>query len=227
MTENYYDILGISSNASVEEIKKAYRKLVLKYHPDLPNLNPSINAEEKMKKINEAYMHVMEDKKQNYNNINSNNNNFSSNYSDSYSEQFDIFSESPKQYTYYEDKKNQVINLDYLDINDLFIGDICVYKYKLNYDYYAPFEEQTTLRTLYKNAILLRVGFDEYINLSSLTNILLIRLFNEKISVDKLKIKGDFVKPYVGEIFAKNPMKLDNIYEQYTSIKKLKKVRNA
>ncbi len=224
MTENYYDILGVSSNASVEEIKKAYRKLVFKYHPDL---NPGINNEEKMKKIIEAYKHIMKDKKQNHDNINSNNNNDSSSYSDSCSEQFDIFSGFTKQYTYYKGKKNQVINLDYLDINDLFIGDICVYKYKLNYDWFASFEEQTTLRTLYKNAILLKVGFDEYINLSSLTNILLIRLFNGQISVDKLKIKGDFVKPYAGEIFVKNPMELDNIYEQYTSIKKLKKVRSA
>lgn len=224
MTENYYDILGISNNASIDEINKAYRKLAVKYHPDL---NSSINAEEKMKKINEAYEHIMKDKKQNHDNINSNNNNESSNYSDSCSEQFDIFFEFAKQYTYYKCKKNQVINLDYLDINDLFIGDICVYKYKLNYDCFAPFEEQTTLKTLYKNAILLRVGFDEYINLSSLTKILLIRLFNEKISVDKLKIYGDFVKPYVGKTFVKNPMKLDNIYGQYTSIKKLKKVRSA
>lgn len=45
-----YDIIGVSRNASLEEIKVAYRKLAFKYHPDL---NP--NGEEKFKQINVAY----------------------------------------------------------------------------------------------------------------------------------------------------------------------------
>jgi len=50
---DYYQILNISRNATEEEIKKAYRQLALKYHPDL---NPmSQEAEEKFKQINEAY----------------------------------------------------------------------------------------------------------------------------------------------------------------------------
>ncbi|MBO5096021.1 MAG: DnaJ domain-containing protein [Bacilli bacterium] len=52
MLENYYEILVISNNASIEEIKKAYRKLAMQYHPDL---NPSVDTENQMKKINEAY----------------------------------------------------------------------------------------------------------------------------------------------------------------------------
>ncbi len=53
MADDYYKILGIEKNADQEEIKKAYRKLALKYHPDR---NPNNReAEEKFKKISEAY----------------------------------------------------------------------------------------------------------------------------------------------------------------------------
>ena len=51
-----YSVLGISSNASDEEVKKAYRELARKYHPDNYQNNPLADlAEEKMKEINEAY----------------------------------------------------------------------------------------------------------------------------------------------------------------------------
>ena len=49
---DYYNILGIDKNASQDEIKKTYRKLVKKYHPDV---NKSEDAEEKFKEIQEAY----------------------------------------------------------------------------------------------------------------------------------------------------------------------------
>ena len=52
MGKNYYSILGVSKNASDDEIKKAYRKMALKYHPDK---NSSPGAEEKFKEIAEAY----------------------------------------------------------------------------------------------------------------------------------------------------------------------------
>jgi len=53
MAEDYYKILGLEKTASSEEIKKAYRKLALKYHPDK---NPdNKEAEEQFKKISEAY----------------------------------------------------------------------------------------------------------------------------------------------------------------------------
>ncbi len=51
--KDYYKILGVDRNASDEEIKRAYRKLALKYHPDH---NPNDKtAEEKFKELNEAY----------------------------------------------------------------------------------------------------------------------------------------------------------------------------
>ena len=52
--KNYYEILNISKNANKTEIKKAYKKLVKKYHPDLYNGDKNF-AEQKIKQINEAY----------------------------------------------------------------------------------------------------------------------------------------------------------------------------
>lgn len=57
---DYYDILGVSKSASVDEIKKAYRKLALEWHPDK---NKSAGANEKFKEINEAYAVVSDSKK--------------------------------------------------------------------------------------------------------------------------------------------------------------------
>lgn len=59
MAKDFYKILGIVKNASDDEIKKAYRKLALKYHPDK---NKSAGAEERFKEIAEAY-EVLSDKK--------------------------------------------------------------------------------------------------------------------------------------------------------------------
>ena len=58
MSKNYYEILGIDKKANKEEVKKAFRKLAHKYHPDKKDGN-----EEKFKEINEAYSVLSDDKK--------------------------------------------------------------------------------------------------------------------------------------------------------------------
>lgn len=64
MAKDYYEILGVPKNASEEQIKKAYRELAMKFHPDR---NKDKGAEEKFKTINEAYAVLGEaDKRRQY-----------------------------------------------------------------------------------------------------------------------------------------------------------------
>ena len=60
MAKNYYDILGIEKGASKEDIKKAYKKLAKKYHPDI---SKEADAESKFKEINEAAGVLLDDSK--------------------------------------------------------------------------------------------------------------------------------------------------------------------
>ncbi len=61
MAEDYYKLLGVSKSATKSDIKKAYKKLAMKFHPDK---NPgNKQAEEKFKKINEAYAVLSDDNK--------------------------------------------------------------------------------------------------------------------------------------------------------------------
>jgi|GEM_PF-1307920 len=59
--KNYYEVLGISPSASTKEIKKAYRKLALKYHPDRNPNNKK--AEEIFKMISEAYSVLVDEER--------------------------------------------------------------------------------------------------------------------------------------------------------------------
>ena len=60
MSKNPYDVLGISPDASDDEIKRAYRDLTKKYHPDANVNNPLAElAEEKFKEVQEAYDEIM------------------------------------------------------------------------------------------------------------------------------------------------------------------------
>ena len=58
--KDYYDVLGVARTASDEDIKKAFRKLALAYHPDR---NKNEGAEEKFKEVNESYQVLSDSKK--------------------------------------------------------------------------------------------------------------------------------------------------------------------
>ncbi len=59
---DYYEVLGVSKTATDEELKKAYRKLAKKYHPDANPDNPK-EAEAKFKEVNEAYENLSDPQK--------------------------------------------------------------------------------------------------------------------------------------------------------------------
>ncbi len=71
--ENYYDILGIDKHATSEEIKKSYRRLSLKYHPD--RNEDKHFAEDKFKTISNAYSVLSDKEKKKTYDLNNNNNN--------------------------------------------------------------------------------------------------------------------------------------------------------
>ena len=67
--KNPYDVLGVSRNASADEVKKAYRNLSRKYHPDANVNNPNKEAaEEKFKEIQAAYQAIIDGKADYYDN---------------------------------------------------------------------------------------------------------------------------------------------------------------
>lgn len=62
-----YEVLGVSRNATEEEIKKAYKSLSRKYHPDANINNPHKEAaEEKFKEIQQAYQQIMKERTEGY-----------------------------------------------------------------------------------------------------------------------------------------------------------------
>ena len=92
MEDNYYQILGLDRNADENQIKKAYKKLAIKYHPDKNPNNKE--AEEKFKTICEAYSILSDkDKKEQYDRFGKQgmNSNFSYNTNVNPNEIFNMF----------------------------------------------------------------------------------------------------------------------------------------
>ena len=62
---DYYEVLGISRDCTAEDLKKAYRRLAMQYHPDR---NPgNAEAEERFKEANEAYSVLSDPQRRSYN----------------------------------------------------------------------------------------------------------------------------------------------------------------
>ncbi len=112
--KDYYDILGISKKANNQEIKRAYKRLAIKYHPDRNKGNKIY--EEKFKEIKKAYEILIDDKKRSmydqYGHTSFNNDNYSSDftYTSDFSDIFgDVFGDI---FNSKKNKKNSNTNLD-------------------------------------------------------------------------------------------------------------------
>jgi len=143
---DYYEVLGVDKSANKDEIKKAYRKLALKYHPDKNKGNKS--AEEKFKEASEAY-HVLSDDKRkvNYDQFGHaafqgaggqggfSNFDFSSSFSDIFEDVFGDFGFGTSSGSRRSRSNNRGSDLRYdvsIDLNDAYTGT----EKKINYTTY-------------------------------------------------------------------------------------------
>jgi len=112
--DNYYNILNLSNNANINDIKKAYRQLSIKFHPDKNNNSDS----EQFNKINEAYSKLLE--KYNTNNVNNVNNvNYKYNINETTNEvdkyySHDLVSANPNN----PNNPNAILKSSYFNVNN-------------------------------------------------------------------------------------------------------------
>jgi molecular chaperone DnaJ len=108
---DYYKVLGLAKGASVDDVKKAYKKLAKKYHPDVSKED---NAEKKFKEVVEAYQVLSDsEKKQNYDNYGDAYKNFQGHSG------FSGFGQGQKMDFDFEDIFNQFSGMN-IDLGDLF-----------------------------------------------------------------------------------------------------------
>ena len=155
---DYYDVLGLDRSAKKEEIKKAYRKLALKYHPDKNKGDKG--AEEKFKEASEAY-HVLSDdkRKMNYDQFGHSafqeggsqggfgNFDFSSSFSDLFEDVFGDFGDFGFNSARTKRRSNRGSDLRYdvsIDLNDAYSGT----EKKINYTTYKKCKTCTTIAQL-------------------------------------------------------------------------------
>lgn len=135
--ENLYDILEVSRKASREVIDKAYKTLAKKYHPDLQAPENKQMAEEKMKKINEAYSVLSDDvKRANYDKeLEEEENNRQKSY-------------TPQQNTY----ENNGYNDDYYNASNAYYNNAETNEWQQNFQQLSKKEQAKLRRKLEKEA---------------------------------------------------------------------------
>lgn len=203
MNQKYYKILGVSENSTIEEIKKAYKEKVKQYHPDV---NHDINSDDIIKQINMAYKKIMETKKI-------------------------LFKTADNEIDHEYKISSEDFDINNLDPNCIFIGDIYVVKYKPNYDWFASFKEQTYLKLKETNAKLLRIGFERYINLSKIKTSADAKQIKEQLksyNKNDITIVSDFFMPYAGDQIVLNVKPYSNFLkiekQKNKKVKKLTKI---
>lgn len=119
--KDYYKILGVDRNSDKETIKKAYRSLAKKYHPDLCKDDPK--AEEKFKEINEAFENLMKKKDHNYTNYQDRNFVFDDDLSEIFNFDvfFDFFTDNPSNFRFR--KNNNLYIVKDVSLRDVFFGN--------------------------------------------------------------------------------------------------------
>eukprot|EP01083_Nonionella_stella_P160037 522768_1 len=128
--KDYYTILGIKKNATPQEIKKAYRKLAMKWHPDR-NLNNKTKAESKFKEIGQAYSILSDEtKRKNYDQFGTNKPQNFNGFSNNSNFQQNNFTSNEAEKIFQQFFFNFGNNSNFGDFSSFSMGGMPGYKYK-------------------------------------------------------------------------------------------------